>query len=363
MSALDNDRLALALQLRDIEQQDERRKHLISLCVMKAVWLSQKSMKTSMNDQEKHTKSSSSGDSRPISASETPASLATSNSDALQKKLQSFELQVASLKMQLSTKEQAHAAKVDELQEELTRLHQERANPAPTPKIGLNGTKKVKLTRNGAKLTAVGSPISRNRPVSSFFANSPFSDSKSGKGNSFSGVGITSLAAKASFKLSHKAPKPADDVFSPNNSSAESTPKKSKPNHSMLEESSRIELQQKKNTDKPTETDINVPHIETSSTNLTVSDPEETFQSANATFDTEKGKKTKKRRIRLVSSEASKLLLASQDRGLEEGEDLNSVKYYQDENFGSDAKSPVPALKRPKTAEPVAKKKHVFKIG
>ncbi|KAM9903729.1 hypothetical protein OXX79_003195 [Metschnikowia pulcherrima] len=362
MSALDNDRLALALQLRDIEHQDERRKHLISLCVMKAVWLSQKSMKTSMNEQEKHTKSSSSGDSRPISASETPASLATSNSDALQKKLQSFELQVASLKMQLSTKEQAHAAKVDELQEELTRLRQERANPVSTPKNGLNGTKKVKLTRNGAKLTAVGSPISRNRPVSLFFANSPFSDSKSGKGNSFSGVGITSLAAKASFKLSHTAPKPADDVFSPNNSSAESTPKKTKPNHSMLEESSRIEPQPK-NTDKPTETDINVPHIETSSTNLTVSDPEETFQSANATFDTEKGKKTKKRRIRLVSSEASKLLLASQDRGLEEGEDLNSVKYYQDDNFGSDAKSPVPALKRPKTAEPVAKKKHVFKIG
>ncbi|KAM9909345.1 hypothetical protein OXX69_005515 [Metschnikowia pulcherrima] len=362
MSALDNDRLALALQLRDIEHQDERRKHLISLCVMKSVWLSQNSMKTSMNEQEKHTKSSSSGDTRPISASETPASLATSNSDALQKKLQSFELQVASLKMQLSTKEQAHAAKVDELQEELTRFRQERANPVSTPKIGLNGAKKVKLTRNGAKLTAVGSPISRNRPVSSFFANSPFSDSKSGKGNSFSGVGITSLAAKASFKLSHTAPKPADDVFSPNNSSAESTPKKSKPNHSVLEESSRIEPQQK-NTDKPTETDIHGPNVETSSTNLTVSDPEETFQSANATFDTEKGKKTKKRRIRLVSSEASKLLLASQDRALDEGEDLNSVKYYQDDNFGSDAQSPVPALKRPKTAEPVAKKKHVFKIG
>ncbi|KAF8000868.1 hypothetical protein HF325_004657 [Metschnikowia pulcherrima] len=264
--------------------------------------------------------------------------------------------------MQLSTKEQAHAAKVDELQEELTRLRQERADPVPTPKIGLPGSKKVKLTRNGAKLTAVGSPISRNRPVSLFFANSPFSDLKLGKGNSFSGVGITSLAAKASFKLSHTAPKPADDVFSPNNSSAESTPKKSKPNHSVLEESSRIEPQPK-NTDKPTETDIHVPHIETLSTNLTVSDPEETFQSANATFDTDMGKKTKKRRIRLVSSEASKLLLALQDRCLEEGEDLNSVKYYQDDNFGSDAKSPVPALKRPKTAEPVAKKKHVFKIG
>ncbi|OBA19430.1 hypothetical protein METBIDRAFT_45976 [Metschnikowia bicuspidata var. bicuspidata NRRL YB-4993] len=331
MSVLADERLQLALQLKEIEHRDENRKHLIRLCVMKALCLTQEA-----------TVPASSQD--PV------------NFDALQKKVHAFELQVASLKMQLSTKEQAHAAKVDDLREEIARLKKNSDFCA-----GSNVARaSTRASRGRVKLAAVGSPVSRlTISMSLFFAKSPFSDLKSGRGNSFSGDGIASVASQASFKLSRSGPKPIEEVFSPNNSSAESTPKKSKTNSDILQESSRIEPQGLSGIG--TEKRASSETLTTS--NTTVSDPEETFLSANMTFESEKEKKTKRKKIRLVSSEASKLILAQHDGGHDEEKDLNSLKYYQDENFESGSGSPARPQKRPAAAGPVTKKKHVFKIG
>lgn len=346
MSFWPEKRTDLMLQIKDIYHKNEHRKHLIQLCIMRAQCL----------NQDKSAKFGNGVSEKTVSKTTIPtpqnSSIPREEMDTLQKKVHGFELQVASLKMKLSTKEQAHAAKIDELKETIERLKSEgpQLNISKNPGRKNIGVSRVSKTK--PRLSSTGSPVSRpTKAMSLFFANSPFSDLKSGRGNSFSGVEITSVASQASLKLSHAVPRSTDDVFSPNNSSAESTPKKTSVGKGPI----------------PKEQDHEPSAAETLSTSMsmTVSDPDETFQSANATFDTEKSeKKTKRKKIRLVSSEASKLILALSDKGLDgDGEDLNSVKYYQDDNFESSSRSPGPAPKRPIAAEPVAKKKHVFKIA
>ncbi|GEQ68246.1 hypothetical protein JCM33374_g1913 [Metschnikowia sp. JCM 33374] len=399
MGSTADERTELMLRLRDIEHQDKHRKSLIWLCVMRALSFGQDTHNGNGDNVAKTQKNAELKAKSPsLSSSVTPSSHPSSDGD-VQKKIHAFEVQVASLKMQLSTKEQAHAAKVDELKNEIERLSKGnggQSSAAPTASV--TGASKPRPTRGRPRLVSRGSPVSKQtKPVSSFFANSPFSDSKTGKGNSFSGAGISSLTESASFKLSRSDPKPTPEVFSPNNSSAESTPRMARHRSEALGESSPIGSRkerrptiegqkigsqkigsQKIGSQKIDGQKIEGQKIETqekaldhpatdslaSSVNSTVSDPEETFQSANATFDVDKDKKNRRKKIRLVSSEASKLILASSGKTLDgEGDDLNSFKYYQDDNFGTDALSPVAPRKRPSSAEPVVKKKHVFKIG
>lgn len=89
---------------------------------------------------------------------------------------------------------------------------------------------------------------------------------------------------------------------------------------------------------------------------------DETFHSANNSLLGEAKKKRKK--IHLVASEASTVIVPqAKELGVDD-ENLNSLNYYNDENFKEDNSSPIRPGKRrhsPDT-EPAAKKRHVFKI-
>lgn len=89
---------------------------------------------------------------------------------------------------------------------------------------------------------------------------------------------------------------------------------------------------------------------------------DETFHSANNTLLGETKKKRKK--IQLVASEASTVIVPqAQELGVDD-ENLNSLNYYNDENFKEDNSSPIRPGKRRHSpeSEPAVKKRHVFKI-
>lgn len=247
------------------------------------------------------------------------------------KKLSEYERRVFVLKLELSTKDQAHEAKVDQLntlidklQARIDEMHSTKstirpnafARPLTTPLEAYSKRHKSKSLLATKKLPII--------------AQSPFSG-ETPKGSLFGGSDLSKIASKATLKLSKdKDNRPVAGLFSPTTSSAESTPKKGN------------------------KKDMNM-----SSSSIHGSELDDTFQTANGTFG-EGAEKKKKRRIKLLSSQASKVPTSDI---LHEDTDVNSLDYYLDANFHEES-SPLRATKRvlEDGQEPPAKKRHVFKI-
>lgn len=310
----------LAAKLHSVEVKDVERKALIHTCLLKAYDLSlnSKNPKRSATTEEPSFPYKNGSD--------------TGHEQAL-KKLNEYQRRVFVLKLELSTKEQAHEAKIDSLNALIDRL-QERVDEAEAAKSLFSHKPIARPHTNPAAVkhdATVRSFSSTQRgPV---INNSPFAGDLS-RGSFLAGSDLAKIASKATLKLSraNKAPQLGDVLFSPNNSSAESTPVKAIKKF-----------------------DINL----SSSSLLGSSEVEDSFQTANGTFG-DSAEKKKKRRIRLLSSQASKVPLSESAR---EGDDVNSLDYYLDANFEHES-SPVRSNKRvlEEPQEPPAKKRHVFKI-
>lgn len=332
--SLIQEELELRLKLRDLEHQDNHRKTLIRLCLARAASL--KKLRPGHLDSPKPT---------------TTSQPASDQVTALQEKVHDYELRNSVLKLQLSTKEQAHDAKVDELKSVIDRLQSQldkytqspllagRPNLAPGRPASLGGEfSTLRLVSTGR--AGSGSFLLPSAP--SLFGGSPFSDRtglQSGKGNSFSGIGLSSAASQASLKLSHV--KKEAPVFS-NPSSSELTPSRKR---AEVPQGSPLVKVPAEAAGEHTQTTVELSGLED-------------FHSANNTFAEPK---RKRERIRLFSTEATKLLVELQDKGLDV-EDVNSLNYYADDNFKDDKTVPTGPLEAAVAAEPAPKKRHVFKI-
>lgn len=312
MEGLLRDHYAFAQQLRDLDHENDTRKRLVLLCVLKL--LAQK------------------GNIAAPAPAAPAAPIAAPDNTELQRKLHDYELRISVLKLQLSTKEKAHEAQVDELKDLVEDLQgQLQASSVQS--------KKAAARRPLSPPSSAGTSKSLRLPSRSIFAASPeFSRLLLGKGNSFAGPAITHIASQALLKLSQTRRK--TDVFS-STPSAEATPSKNRDEQDApLDGMALGEL-------TPGKDEL-----------LSASEQEETFQSANATFssDTKKGK----RKVRLLSSEATRLLL---DVKGQDDDDVDALNYYQDENFKDDHTLPTRPKRVLESADgPPVKKRHVFKI-
>lgn len=332
-----------------IEAQDESRKNLIKLAVLRML---------SLNDSP-----------RPISTNEPPPTPpAPAVPEGLSQKLHDYELRISVLKLQLSTKEKVHDAQVDELKELVALLQKQLDEASHAQPKQRHVSNPVRAWSRSASILSPPSSSGRSISLSSkllspgqsmFSMASPvFARQKmaGGKGNSFSDLAFESIASKASLKLSQTDEKKKSNAyFTSPNSSAESTPVK--------RPGSATELIPDQSEDKTVSAP---PEVVANLTNISVSDADETFQSANLTLSESSANETKKKKkIQLLSSHATKIMLELlQGKGLDvEDEDLNSLNYYHDDNFQDDHSSPVRATKRKlEDAEEPQRKRHVFKI-
>lgn len=314
----------LADEIHKIEMETSHTNALIRTCLLKAfeICTSQKhshSTNNSIKSSPKKLSLSPHKDWNGVSQEQTL------------KKLNEYERRVFVLKLELSTKEQAHEAKVDQLNTLIDKL-QARIDDMDKikPRMASNTFTRPHTTPLDMYTQRHASKSLISTKKLPEITQSPFSGDTT-KGSLFGGSDLSKIASKATLKLSKdKDNKPIAGLFSPNNSSAESTPMK----------------QNKK--------DLNL-----SSSSILGSELEDTFQTANGTFG-DGAERKKKRRIKLLSSQASKVPTSDI---LHDDADVNSLDYYLDANFHEDS-SPSRATKRvlEDSLEPPAKKRHVFKI-
>lgn len=301
-------------ELHALELSDELRKSLIKSCLLQALLINAKI---------------------PPAAKEIPAKNPTlsphkdwstrPHSETL-KKLHEYERRLFVLKMELATKQQAHEAKVHLLNDVIDRL-QARVDATDIAKTRATVGRPRTAPLDSASLSATARPFLAREIADA----SPFPTEK--RLGLFGRADFAQLASNATLKLSKEKepePKPAD-AFSPNISSAESTP---------LRSSKR-------------------PDLNLSSSSLAAaSETDDTLHSDSSTFDG--AEKKKKRIIKLLSSQASKV---PSSQAQHDSADKNSLDYYLDANFEENpAAQPAPARVLEDAPEPPAKKRHVFKI-
>lgn len=382
-------------KLRELESLDATRKSLVRLAIIRARTLSLTTQKVTSFEKTLD-----------------PAKEETIHL-GVQKNALDYERRIAALKLQLATKDQVHEAKIDGFKQLIARLQSQleaQSHTEPAKRRNKKLQAAFSSSPSSARKLSSSSFFSPARTSSGFNFPSPFGD-RAGKGNSFSVSGInSSIASQASLKLS-KGKAKDEEVFSPNNSSAEATPNKTGAVRPADLEEARLgnlslklrqlleppgENQSAEHVGRQSGSDENDADPESSnfefsatrseqsesagdegskSKDASFSEPEDLFQSANGTFDHESSsmrdhskqhpKKSTKKRIRLFSSEASKILVELQSKINEEDADPNSLDYYGDDNFKDDFVSPTRSLKRnleQNRTDKAAKKRHVFKI-
>lgn len=304
----------------DIEIREATRKTLIKSCLIKAFELA-------TNNRLKKSK---------LSHLSTSPHKDWSNASQEQtlKKLNEFERRVFVLKLELATKEHAHEAKLDQLNNIIDKL-QSRIDELEASKKKESQISSLKTMHSPrARFTPQAGPTRSSQAEKRMpaISHSPFAGDTSSK-SLFVGSDLARIASKATLKLSKdREARPETNLFSPNNSSAESTPLKS-----------------------VRKLDLNV----SSTSILGSSEVEDTFQTANGTFG-DGAEKKKKRRIKLLSSQASKVLVSDD---LNPEEDVNSLDYYLDANFQDETHQATTAKRTLEDGqEPAPKKRHVFKI-
>lgn len=344
----------LELRLRKIEENQLQRKNLIKICLYRALELlldgdtqtRPNSKGTTNNNQNNQNYQNKQNNQNNTKTSYPNKSWTSESQEKTLKKLHDYERRVFVLKLEISTKEQAHEAKLDQLNTLIdklqARIDQFESTSSSLVKNILNRPHTSPLLMASRPTTVMSTSAAKRVPV---INQSPFSGDLS-RTSFLSGSDFAKIASKATLKLSRDVEsRPNAILFSPNTSSTESTPKRDN------------ESTHKRDTEP--KSDINKQDLNLSSSSLISSESEETFQTANGTFG-EGAEKKKKRRIRLLSSQASKVSLSETTPGTD---DVNSLDYYLDANF-EDEVSPLPTAKRAleDNPEPPAKKRHVFKI-
>ncbi|SGZ55590.1 CIC11C00000000797 [Sungouiella intermedia] len=340
-------------QVRGVDRENESRKLLIRLAVLKLLSLQNSAQRADKQNQQ---------------TQQTPPTSQGLLGNASEK-LRDYELRISVLKLQLSTKEKVHEAQIDELkdlvallQKQLDEVNSVRSERKVAP-LGSKWTKPNFMsppTSSGRSVSLGNKFLSPNLSV--FSGASPvFTKQKilKGKGNSFADFGAESIASQASLKLSQSEKTEKPVYFSSPTSSVESTPIKKAPIEKNIEPAVSAEPEEAINEDDAAK--LVIPEANANLTNI--SESEDLYQTANATL-LEDGVSKKKKKIQLLSANASKIVLELQGRGLNvEEEDLNSLNYYHDDNFQDDHSSPIrPSKRKIEDREEPAKKRHVFKI-
>ena len=363
METLLDEHYRLKQQLSELEAENASRNLLIHLCTLKVLALHQKD------------------------APQTQAAPKTDAKDLeTEKKLLDYELRVSVLKLQLSTKEKLHEAQIDELKDLVAELRKKLDEAtAAAPKTRAVSGSSLAMSRSsilsppnssgrlGERSVSAGSTfLSPNQSM--FSGASPiFKKKRSGNAAPRIDFGVSSLVSQASLKLSQTEKKAG---FSPANSSVDSTP--SKPETDDAERGTGEEAEdgqgtanQDKHEQKGESSIENSETADTEETNrqseklpessMATDTEDETFHSANNTLSERK----KKKKIQLLAAEASTTIFPqATDLGVED-EDMNSLNYYNDENFKEDTSSPLRPAKRKRESpesEAPQKKRHVFKI-
>lgn len=363
METLLDEHYRLKQQLSELEAENTSRNLLIHLCTLKVLALHQKD------------------------APQTQAAPKTDAKDLeTEKKLLDYELRVSVLKLQLSTKEKLHEAQIDELKDLVAELRKKLDEAtAAAPKTRAVSGSSLAMSRSsilsppnssgrlGERSVSAGSTfLSPNQSM--FSGASPiFKKKRSGNAAARIDFGVSSLVSQASLKLSQTEKKAG---FSPANSSVESTP--SKPETDDAEKGAGEEAEdgqgtanREKHEQKGESSIQNSETADTEETNrqseklpessMATDTEDETFHSANNTLSERK----KKKKIQLLAAEASTTIFPqATDLGVED-EDMNSLNYYNDENFKEDTSSPLRPAKRKRESpesEAPQKKRHVFKI-
>lgn len=364
METLLDEHYRLKQQLSELEAENTSRNLLIHLCTLKVLALHQKD------------------------APQTQAAPNTDTKDLeTEKKLLDYELRVSVLKLQLSTKEKLHEAQIDELKDLVAELRKKLDEAtAAAPKTRAVSGSSLAMSRSsilsppnssgrlGERSVSAGSTfLSPNQSM--FSGASPiFKKKRSGNAAPRIDFGVSSLVSQASLKLSQTEKKAG---FSPANSSVESTP--SKPETDDAERGTGEEVAEdgqgtanrEKHEQKGESRIQNSETADTEETNrqseklpessMATDTEDETFHSANNTLSERK----KKKKIQLLAAEASTTIFPqATDLGVED-EDMNSLNYYNDENFKEDTSSPLRPAKRKRESpesEAPQKKRHVFKI-
>lgn len=354
-------------ELRRIEFENERRKNLIRLAVLRVVSLTAKTKKSKKSNTSTGPQIDTDGDYEGIRSTE---------------RNHEYELVISKLKQLYSTQERIQESKIEALKEEVDKLKLElkwKASTSkyelskfnPGTKIGLSQFKSSYLNSNPLPSEYLSPPsksiFSPKDPIDSILSplkitksKNPLLTKKHVKGDIFNNAtnelsNILNRSHESPYSP-RKSPSRLSFVknFDKSNDSVQTTPTKSK----------------KAATDYKSP-----PFIHSTANNLEVSDDDDddAFASAHMSISSdtsENGTKKKKRRLQILTSQASKIQIANilpkdKSEGLHlEDEDVNSLNYYHDDNFKDD--SFTGSVKRPAeeaVTNPVKKKKtNVFKI-
>lgn len=340
MNFLTEEHYRLRGKLKELDHEEHLRKTLVQLCAYKVLALSKGT----------------------VVAKEDPAT-----SNVLTEKVHDYERRVSVLKQQLSTKEKVHDAVVEDLKTkvaELSKQLEQTSRQAPAPGPGKRSTflsppSTAAHHRSMPQFTdhSFFSP-GETKSVFSKLLFSPVLSRPSLVGARAPPLGSKAKSLKESLasllkedtQKSQLEPvmEPQPNVFSSPGTSADATPIKKRPQ----EDDAEIEA-----------------NLTTVNHNTSV-DENDSFRSASADLLNRQiaiPGKSKKSKIRLLSTDATRVALDHGKGLLAEDEEINSLDFYNDDNFAEDNHSSLlrPA-KRPREEseepEETPRKKHVFKI-
>lgn len=368
MLQLLSDHYTGARRIAEVEAADERRKTLISLAVLQLLTVRSDNAAVSVSELDVRIKS-----------------LNDLNHD--------HQLQLARLRHLSSTKEKLHEAKIEALLQENTRLKQALSLnlkvPSTTsfqPRIALNITRPAafgssqlrnyslpvlkSLTTGEGTDASILSPISRKRDGLQLLKGDLFSITNTQDVNVDD---IADVKLKVSLTAASGRTVPSRTSSQQNPRSLEG-PNAGTPHATPTKRGGETSTSMLTDLDEP---DANSTTLVTATSNNSgLLSEDDTFASANSTLNgnTSLGSvlfKKKKKKMILSRTDAAKLPLADgklkpQGKGLNiEDEDVNTLNYYDDENFKEDKSGlPVISRKRPLSLEvPEPKRrKNVFTI-
>lgn len=392
-------------ELRRIEHENERRKNLIRLAVLRVVTLTGKSKRAKKSN-----------------AAPSPELAVEGDLEGLKKLSelnQEYVVVISKLKQLYATKEQLQESKIEALKEEVDKLKLELKWKASTSKYELN--KHVPFSQGSG---AFKSSYLNSNPLSNEYLSPP-SKALFSSNDHIDSILSPLKITKSKNRLASKKPTKGD-IFNNNTNELytmlnhnHETPRKSPSRLSFVQnfdnshDSTRLsfvknidsskdsiqtptkpnKLPRGSNPSKLPRGDLSklpkdyspVPFLHSTANNLEVSDgsddDDDTFVSAHMSVSSDtsdNGPKRKKRKLQILTSQASKIQIANVlprdiSGGLHlEDEDVNTLNYYHDDNFQDDSfneplKHKVPVQKSVKTPaeavqNPVKTKKNVFKI-
>lgn len=327
----------LQQQIASLEAEENDRRRLIELCVVKFLLQS--------------------GKGQPIGTPEGNEPTRQTKIQDTNEKLHELERRISVLKQQIATKDTVHEAKEEQLKETISELRKE-----------LDELKKVKLKLGKSTLLSPPTSSRDTHAIPDVSDTSLFSpnEKKSVFSKSLFSPVLSRpnvLKSKQPPSLSNKTQALKDNLSKEQRKTGEERSSVFSTPNSSFNTASRKRLH---SPDANEADNIEANLTSLGNISLTTSDGEDTFQSAsNSIHGRVSLPAKKKKRVQLMSSEALKVSLDMHGKLLHlDEEDMNPLDHYHDDNFQDDTHSSPLKETRKTTQLPESqpKTKHVFKI-